>query len=128
MPTIEPNDQITRKLTKETQNMTHNENVALHTTPLPRRRPPCSGVGCNSTCSCVCVSYVVPDVVHFVRTTRAAGQEGWRKLRAEMDLLKGEEDVRDKDDAIKPIRRLLDINESDDESDGERAMDELTRF
>ena len=49
----------------------------------------------------------------------------WRKLRAEMDLLKGEEDVRDKNDAIKPKRRLLDIN---DESDGERAMDELTRF
>ena len=38
----------------------------------------------------------------------------WRKLRAEMDLLKGEEDVRDKNDAIKPKRRLLDINESDD--------------
>ena len=37
-----------------------------------------------------------------------------------MDLLKGEEDVRDKDDAIKPKRRLLDINESDNESDVER--------
>ena len=45
-----------------------------------------------------------------------------------MDLLKGEEDVRDKDDAIKPIRRLLDINESDDESDGESEMDGLTRI
>ena len=52
----------------------------------------------------------------------------WRKLRAEMDLLlKGEEDVRDKVDAPKPNRRLLDINESDDESDGGSAMDELTR-
>ena len=55
----------------------------------------------------------------------------WRKLRAELDLLKGEEDVaRDKVDAPKPKRRLLDINESDYESDGETEskMDELTKF
>ena len=53
----------------------------------------------------------------------------WRKLRAELDLLKGEEDVaRDKVEAPKPKRRLLDINESDDDSDGESKMDELTRF
>ena len=46
-----------------------------------------------------------------------------------MDLLKGEEDVaRDMVDAPKPERRLLDINESDDESDGECEMDEFTRF
>ena len=38
--------------------------------------------------------------------------------------LKGEEDVaRDKVDAPKPKRRLLDINESDNESDGERERD-----
>ena len=42
---------------------------------------------------------------------------------------KGEEDVaRDKVDAPKPKRRLLDIDESDDDSDGESKMDELTRF
>ena len=44
---------------------------------------------------------------------------------------KGEEDVaRDKVDAPKPKRRLLDINESDYESDGETEskMDELTKF
>ena len=53
----------------------------------------------------------------------------WDKLRAEMDLLKGEEDVaRDNVDAPKLKRRLLDINESDDDSDGESKMDELTRF
>ena len=59
-----------------------------------------------------------------------SGREGCRrKLRAEIDLLKGEEDVaRDMVDAPKPERRLLDINESDDESDGESEMDELTRF
>ena len=46
-----------------------------------------------------------------------------------MDLLKGEEDVaRDKVDDPKPKKRLLDINESDDDSDGESKMDELTRF
>ena len=48
-----------------------------------------------------------------------------------VDLLKGEEDVaRDKVDAPKPKRRLLDINESDYESDGETEskMDELTKF
>ena len=38
-----------------------------------------------------------------------------------LDLLKWEEDVaRDKVDAPKPKRRLLDINESDNESDVER--------
>ena len=60
-----------------------------------------------------------------------SGMEGcWRKLRAEMYfLVKGEEDVaRDKVDAPKPKRRLLDINESDDDSNGEGKMDELTRF
>ena len=59
-----------------------------------------------------------------------SGREGCRrKLRAEIDLLKGEEDVaRDMVDAPKPERRLLDISESDDESDGESEMDELTRF
>ena len=31
-------------------------------------------------------------------------------------------------DAPTPKRRLLDINESDDDSDGESKMDELTRF
>ena len=52
-----------------------------------------------------------------------------RKLRAKLDLLKGQEDVsRDKVDVPKPKRRLLDINESDDDSDGESKMDELTRF
>ena len=36
----------------------------------------------------------------------------WRKQRAEMDLLKGEEDVAgDMVDTPKPKRRLLDINE-----------------
>ena len=60
------------------------------------------------------------------------GREGcWRKLRAELDLQKREEDIaRDKVDAPKPKRRLLDINESDYESDGETEskMDELTKF
>ena len=42
---------------------------------------------------------------------------------------KGEEDVaRDKVDAQKPKRRLVDINESVDDSDGKSGMDELTRF
>ena len=50
-------------------------------------------------------------------------------LRAEKDLLKGEEDVaRGIGDAPKPKRRLLDINESDNESERESEMDELTRF
>ena len=59
-----------------------------------------------------------------------SGREGCsRKLRDELDLLKGEEDVaRDKVNAPKPKRRLLDINKSDNESDGESKMDELTRF
>ena len=55
----------------------------------------------------------------------------WRKLRAELDLQKREEDIaRDKVDAPKPKRRLLDINESDYESDGETKskMGELTKF
>ena len=55
-----------------------------------------------------------------------------RKLRAKLDLLKGQENVsRDKVDVPKPKRRLLrllDINESDDDSDRESKMDELTRF
>ena len=46
-----------------------------------------------------------------------------------LDLLKGEEDVaRDKVDAPKPKKRLLDINESDGDSDGESKVDELTSF
>ena len=50
-----------------------------------------------------------------------------RKMRAALDLLKGEEGVaRDKVDAPKPKKRLLDKNESDDDSDGESKMDELT--
>ena len=41
-----------------------------------------------------------------------------------LDLLKGEKDVaRDKVGAPKPKRRLLDINESDNESDGERERE-----
>ena len=68
-----------------------------------------------------------------LKVNNKSGREGcWRKLRAELDLLKGEEDVaRDKVDAPKPKRRLLDINESDYESDGrtdESKMDELTKF
>ena len=39
-----------------------------------------------------------------------------------------EDDARDKVDALKPKRRLVDINESVDDSDGESEMDELTRF
>ena len=46
-----------------------------------------------------------------------------------MELLRGEGDVaRDKIDAPKPKRRLLDIDVLDDESDEENGMDELTRF
>ena len=67
-----------------------------------------------------------------LKVNNKCGREGcWRKLRAELDLQKGEEDVaRDKVDAPKPKRRLLDINESDYESDGETEskMDELTKF
>ena len=65
-----------------------------------------------------------------LKVNNKSGREGcWRKLRAELDLMKGEEDVaRDKVDAPKPKRRLLDINESDNESDGEREIDELTKF
>ena len=65
-----------------------------------------------------------------LKVNNKSGREGcWRKLRAELDLLKGEEDVaRDKVDAPKPKRRLNDINESDNDSDGESEMDELTRF
>ena len=62
-----------------------------------------------------------------LKVNNKSGREGcWRKLRAELDLQKGEEDVaRDKADAQKP-KRLLDINETDDESDGETEskMDE----
>ena len=60
-----------------------------------------------------------------------AGRGGLRKLRAKLDLLKGQADVsRDKVDVPKPKRRLLDINESDYEKDGETEskMDELTKF
>ena len=65
-----------------------------------------------------------------LKVNNKSGREGcWRKLRAELDLLKGEEDVaRDKVDFPKPKRILLDINEFDDDSDGESKMDELTRF
>ena len=65
-----------------------------------------------------------------LKVNNKSGMEGcWRKLRAEMDLLlRGKEDVRDKVDAHKLNRRTEVINESDDESDGESAMDELTRF
>ena len=65
-----------------------------------------------------------------LKVNNKSGSEGcWRKLRAEMDLLKGEEDVaRDKVDASNPKRRLLVINESDNESDRGSKMDELTRF
>ena len=65
-----------------------------------------------------------------LKVNNKCGREGcWRKLRAELVLLKGEEDVaRDKVDAPKPKRRLLDINKSDNYSDGESKMDELTRF
>ena len=65
-----------------------------------------------------------------LKVNNKCGREGcWRKLRAELDLLKGEEDVaRDKVDAQKLKRRLLDVNESVDDSDGESEMDELTRF
>ena len=64
------------------------------------------------------------------KVNNKSGREGcWRKLRAELDLLKGEEDVaRDNVDAPKLKRRLLDINESENESDEQRAMNELTRF
>ena len=61
--------------------------------------------------------------------TKSGGEGCWRKLRAELDLQKREEDIaRDKVDAPKPKRRLLDINESDDDSDGESKVDELTSF
>ena len=54
-----------------------------------------------------------------LKVNNKSGREGcWRKLRAELDLLKGEEDVaRDKVDAPKLKRKLLDINGSDNESD-----------
>ena len=50
-----------------------------------------------------------------LKENNKSGREGsWCKLRAELDLLKGEEDVaRDRVDAPKPKKRLLDINESD---------------
>ena len=60
---------------------------------------------------------------------KSSSEGCWCKQRAKLDLLKGEEDVaRDKVDAPKPKRRLLDINESDDDSDGESKVDELTSF
>ena len=67
-------------------------------------------------------------ILEDLKVNNKSGREGcWCKLRAELDLLKGVEDVaRDKVDAPKPKKRLLD--ESDDDSDGESKMDELTRF
>ena len=54
-----------------------------------------------------------------LKVNNRSGREGcWRKLRAELDLLKGEEDVaRDKVDALKPKRRSLDINKFHEDSD-----------
>ena len=50
-----------------------------------------------------------------LKVNNKSGREGcWRKLE-----LKGEEDF---------ARNKIDINESDDDSDGESKMDELTRF
>ena len=72
-----------------------------------------------------------PNWNHLKVSNKCGGEGCWCKLRAELDLQKGEEDVaRDKVDAPKPKRRLLDINESDYESDGETEskMDELTKF
>ena len=81
---------------------------------------------------------VVGDFLHLataldpqwedLKLNNKSGREGcWRKLRAELDLLKGEEDVaRDNVDAPKPKKRLLDINEYDDDSDGESKVDELS--
>ena len=65
-----------------------------------------------------------------LKVNNKSGMEGClRKMRAALDLLKGEEGVaRDKVDAPKLKRRLLDINESENESDEQRAMNELTRF
>ena len=59
-----------------------------------------------------------------LKVNNKSGREGGRrKLRADLDLLKGEEDVaRDKVDAPKPKRRLLDINESDDLMERARWM------
>ena len=60
---------------------------------------------------------------------KSGREKCWQKIRTEMDLLRGEEVVaRDKIDGPKPKRRLLDISVSDDESDDENGMDELTRF
>ena len=72
-------------------------------------------------------------ILEDLKVNNKSGREGcWCKLRAELDLQKkGEDDVaRDKVDAPKPKRRLLDINESDYESDGETEskMNELTKF
>ena len=54
-----------------------------------------------------------------LKVNNKSGREGcWRKLRAELDLLKGEEDVaKDKVDAPKLKRRLLDIDNSHEDSD-----------
>ena len=68
---------------------------------------------------------VVGDFLHLTtaldpqwKDLKESSREGClRKMRAALDLLKGEEGVaRDKVDAPKPKRRLLDINESDYES------------
>ena len=54
-----------------------------------------------------------------LKVNNKCGREGcWRKLRAELDLLKGEEDVaKDKVDAPNLKRRLPDIDNSLEDSD-----------
>ena len=54
-----------------------------------------------------------------LKVNNKSGREGcWRKLRAELDLLKGEEDVaKDKVDAPNSKRRLPDIDNSHEDSD-----------
>ena len=80
---------------------------------------------------------MVGDFLHLTtaldpqwKDLKESSREGClRKMRAALDLLKGEEGVaRDKVDASNPKKRLLDINESDDDSDGESKVDELTSF
>ena len=55
----------------------------------------------------------------YLKVNNKSGREGcWRKLRAELDLLKGEEDVaKDKVDAPNSKRRLPDIDNSHEDSD-----------
>ena len=54
-----------------------------------------------------------------LKVNNKCGREGcWHKLRAELDLLKGEEDVaKDKVDAPNSKRRLPDIDNSHEDSD-----------